>query len=230
VCGVEVAGLVNVAAGVQGVQIGGIAGVTSSDSEGLQIALVNVAGGRLQGAQIGLVGVARDTNVQVGLVNFASEADVQVGLFNIDLHGRLAVDAWSKPEAGTLLFGIKHGPPHTHTIYALEMNAATGRPWAALGLGAHITPARRLSVDIDLLQHVELVSTTTAPNQLSELRVLLGYALLPHVTAFAGPTYNVLVASDFGRADAPGYATLLGNSATTSVHAWPGAALGLEVP
>jgi hypothetical protein len=230
VCGAEMAGLVNVAAGVQGVQASGIANVASGDSTGLQVALVDVATGRLNGSQIGLVGVAKSANVQVGLVNIADDADVQVGLVNIDLHGRVAVDAWSKPEAGTLLVGVKHGPAHSHTIYALEVNAATGRPWAAFGLGAHVTPARRLSVDIDLLQHVQLVTTSSAPNQLSELRVLLGYELLPHVTAFAGPTFNVAVMTNPGLADAPGYASLLSTDAKTAVRAWPGAALGLEVP
>ena len=220
----------NVAGAVEGVQASGIANVATGDSEGLQVALVDVTAGRLQGSQIGLVSVARAANVQVGLVNVADDADVQVGLVNLDLHGRVAVDAWSKPEAGTLLLGVKHGPPHSHTVYALEVNAATGRPWAAFGLGAHLTPARRVSVDIDLLQHVQLITTSTAPNQLSELRVLLGYELLPHVTVFAGPTYNVALVTDPGHADLPGYASLLTTNASTTVHAWPGAALGLEVP
>ena len=230
VCGAEIAGLANVAAGVEGVQIGGIASVTSDESTGLQVALVDVASGGLRGAQLGLVSVARDANVQVGLVNVASDADVQIGLIDVDLHGRLAVDAWSKPEAGTLLVGVKHGPRHSHTIYAFEMNAATGRPWAALGLGAHLTPTRRLSVDIDLLQHVQLVSSSTGLDQLSELRVLLGYEVLPRVTAFAGPTFNVLVSGDPGRADAPGYAYALGSDTKNPTRAWPGATLGLEMP
>jgi len=230
VCGAEIAGVVNVAARIEGAQIGGVANVVSGDSAGVQIGLVDVAAGSLRGAQIGLVNTAHGANVQVGLVNVASDADVQVGLVNVDWHGRLAFDAWSKPEAGTVLLGVKHGPAHVHSIYALEMNAATGRPWAVFGLGAHLTPVTRLFVDIDLLQHAQLVAGSTDPNELSEARVLVGYELLRQVSAFAGPTYNVLVASDPSRADAPGYASLLPTRGQTATRAWPGVALGVEVP
>jgi hypothetical protein len=241
VCGVEVAGLVNVAAGVEGVQMGGIVDVASGDSAGVQAGLVNVAKGRLRGLQLGLVGVANDanvqlglvsvandTNTQVGLVNVASDADVQVGLVNVDLHGRLRLDAWAKPEAGTLLAGIKHGPPHFHSIYALEMNAVTGRPWAAIGLGAHITPAERLYVDVDLLYHVQIVSFSTPPNELTEIRFVAGYAVAPQVSAFVGPTFNVLAAHNLSRADAPPYASVLGDASTVAFRAWTGAVVGLE--
>jgi hypothetical protein len=193
VCGAEVAGLVNVAGGVEGLQVSGIAGVAAGDSSGAQVSLVNVASGRMRGAQVGLVSVAGDTNVQVGLVNVATDADVQVGLVNVDLHGRLRLDAWAKPEAGMLLAGLKHGPAHFHTIYAVEMSAASGRPWAVFGLGAHATPTSRLYLDVDLLQHTQLVDTSTSPNQVSEVRVVAGYTLAPHVSVFAGTSYNVLV-------------------------------------
>jgi hypothetical protein len=229
VCGAEIAGLVNVAAGFEGLQIGGITNVASGDSSGLQVGLVDVAARNLDGGQIGLVSVAQDTNFQMGLVNVASDADFQLGLVNVDLHGRLAIDAWSKPEAGTVLLALKHGPAHFHSLYILEMNVATGRPWAAFGLGAHLTPSKRVSVDVDLVQHVQLVGTSTAPNELSEIRVLLGYALSAHVRAFAGPTYNVIEAPDPARADAPGYASVLANQGQSSYRGWPGAALGMEL-
>jgi hypothetical protein len=228
VCGLELAGLANVAEGMEGVQLAGLVDVAAGDSDGVQAGLVNVATGRLRGLQAGLVSVAGDTNVQVGLVNVASDADLQVGLVNVDLHGRLRLDAWTKPETGTVLAAIKHGPAHVHWIYAFEMNAASGRPWAALGFGAHLTPAERAYVDVDLMQHTQILPTGTAPNQLSEIRVVLGYSVVPHLAAFVGPTFNVLVAHSLSRADAPGYATVLGDASTSSVRAWPGAVLGLE--
>jgi hypothetical protein len=214
VCGAEIAGLVNVARGVEGVQIGGIVDVTTDDSSGTQISLINVAG-RLRGLQLGLINVANDTDVQIGLVN-------------IDMHGRLRIDAWSKPEAGMALAGIKHGPAHFHSIYAFEMNTSSGRPWAVFGLGVHLTPAERFYVDIDLAQHTQLISTSTTPNALSEVRALVGYTLAPRLSAFVGPTFNVLVASDLARADAPSFAVALGNSSSTGSRAWPGIAVGLE--
>jgi hypothetical protein len=243
VCGAEVAGLVNFAAEMQGAQVGGIVDVAASDSSGLQVGLVDVAASRLRGlqlglidvagaadAQVGLVDVGRTAKVQVGLVNVAADADVQIGLVSVDLHGRTLLDAWAKPEAGALLVGVKHGPPHMHSIYAIEMNAVTGRPWGVLGLGAHLAPAERLSVDVDLLYHVQTLPSSRVPNELSELRVVGAYAFAPHVSAFVGPTFNVLVSPEPSRADAPGYASLLGRSSTTEVRAWPGVALGVEVP
>jgi hypothetical protein len=228
VCGLEIAGLANVAEDMEGAQLAGLVDIAAGDSEGVQAGLVNVAAGRLRGLQAGLVSIAGDTNVQVGLVNVASDADLQVGLVNVDVHGRLRLDAWTKPEAGTVLAAIKHGPAHFHWIYAFEINTASGRPWAALGFGAHVTPAERLFVDIDLMQHTQILQTGAAPNQLSELRLVLGYSVAPHLSAFVGPSFNVLVAPSLSRADAPGYATVLGNASTSSVRAWPGAVFGLE--
>jgi hypothetical protein len=228
VCGAEVGGLVDVSAGVEGVQASGIAAVANGDSAGLQLALVDVATGRVLGAQVGLVEVARQASVQIGLVNVASDADVQIGLVNIDLHGHLHLDAWTKPEAGTVLAGLKHGTPHMHTIYAFEMNVVSGRPWAVLGLGAHATPSSLVYVDIDALYHVELLPGTGAGNQLSELRAIVGYAPWRRSSFFAGPTFNVLVAPALARADAPGYASVLGAPGGTPVRAWPGVTLGLE--
>jgi hypothetical protein len=227
VCGLELAGLVNVAESVQGAQIGGLVNVAWHDARGLQVGLVDVAGGGMRGAQVGLVTAAKSANVQIGLVNFAKDADAQIGLVNVDLHGRLLLDAWTKPEAGTVLAGLKHGTAHTHAIYAFEMNVVTGRPWFVVGLGAHLTPSARVYVDIDALEHVE-VPTSGALNQLDELRVAVGYRLAPRLSVFAGPTFNVLRASDLPRADAPGYAWTLGNSSNEAYRAWVGAVAGVE--
>jgi hypothetical protein len=217
VCGAEIAGLVNVATGVQGAQIAGLVDVAGGDSMGLQLSLVNVASGRLRGAQI-------------GLVNVADDADAQVGLVNIDVHGRLRLDAWTKAESGMVLAGVKHGPAHSHWIYAFEMNAVSGRPWGVLGVGGHVTPAERLYVDFDLLFHVQLVPTTTSPNQLSEIRAVVGYGFAPRLSVFVGPTFNVLVASNLSRADAPGFAwgPAQPDPSSVAVRMWPGVVAGVE--
>jgi hypothetical protein len=218
VCGAELAGIANVSDGFEGAQLSGIANV-AGNSVGVQGGLVNVDTGTLRG-------------VQVGLVNVARAADAQIGLINIDLTGRLRVDTWSKPEGGLLFAGVKHGTAHTHWIYAVAMNAATGHPWATLGFGAHITPSEKLHVDVDGFEHEELINDhpKSTPNLLSELRAVVGYAFSPYISAFAGPTFNVLRASDFAHADAPKYAWAVSHGSSFSVQAWPGVALGVEVP
>jgi hypothetical protein len=215
VCGLEVGGLANVAARVEGVQASGIVNVAGDRSRGMQASIVNVAGS-LRG-------------VQVGLVNVASDTDAQIGLVNVDLHGRTHAQAWSKPESGMLLAGIQHGPAHMHSIYALG-TSVSGRPWAVFGLGAHLTPSARVFVDLDLSQHTQLLANGSGPNQLSEARVVVGYAFLPHFAAYVGPTFNVLVATSLARAEAPAYASVLGDTSTMAYRAWPGVALGVEGP
>jgi hypothetical protein len=210
--GAEIAGLASVATKVDGAQISGLLDVAGSDSSGLQLSLVNVAGGRLHGAQI-------------GLVNVAKEADAQIGLLNVDVLGRLQLDAWTKPEAGMVLAGLKHGSPHFHSIYAFEMNVSSGRPWAVFGLGPRLTPSDAVFVDIDVLDHVELVPTSGGPNMVAEARAVVGVRPSPYLSVFAGPTFNVLVATNASRADLPGYATHDGGS---SVWQWPGVAVGVE--
>lgn len=213
--GAQVAGLVGVATDVRGAQIAGLAAVAPGDSGGLQFSPVNVAGGRWHG-------------VQIGVINVANDADAQVGLLNVDFHGRFLLEAWSKPEAGAVLAGIEHGPAHMHSIYAFEVRVTSGRPWAVLGLGAHLTPSDRVYVDLDVLQHVQLAGDSGGPNQLSELRVVAGYSPSPWWSAFVGPTFNVLAARDPHDADAPSFAWTLDGRSSTAVMAWPGIALGVE--
>jgi len=148
---------------------------------------------------------------------------------NVDLHGRTNVQAWSKPDAGTVLAGLQHGPEHMHSIYGFGMSLS-GRPWAVFGMGAHLTPTARVWVDLDLLQHTQLMASGSGPNQLSEARAVIGYRFLPHFAAYVGPTFNVLVATDLARAEAPGYASNLGDSGNMAYRVWPGVAFGVEGP
>jgi hypothetical protein len=215
--GAQIAGLANVATSSRGAQIAGLVDVSAGDSAGLQLAPINVSAGRIRG-------------VQIGLVNVASDADAQIGLINVDLHGRTTAEAWAEPEAGTLVLGLLHGSRHFHTIYGIEMQAETGRPWAVFALGARLTPDERLHVDLDLLEHTQLLATSVAPNQIHEIRVVIGYALASHLAVFAGPTFNVLAATNLPRADAPSYALVLGDTPSAKYRGWPGVTLGLEGP
>jgi hypothetical protein len=252
--GAQIAGTVNVAQHLGGVQIAGVVNSSAGDSTGAQVATVNVAGGRLHGVQIGVVNssagdstgaqvatvnVARGPlhGVQIGVVNYAGDADFQLGLVNINASGRFLLDAWANPETGLLLAGVKHGGAHYHWIYGVgDRVADVARPWAALGVGAHMTPSKKLFVDLDLIDELELVfrasSTTTnyyqATTNVYQARVVVGYKLLPQVALFAGPTYNVLVAAPTAPAGAPGYAADLADSSSTIVRGWPSVALGVE--
>lgn len=214
--GVQVAGAVNVAERLGGVQIAGGVNVVGDDSNGAQLGTVNVAGGRLHG-------------VQIGVVNYAPDIDFQLGLVNVNGSGRLRLDAWTKPEMGLVLAGVKHGGAHYHWIYALGMRPADpARPWAALGLGAHVTPAEKLYVDIDVIDQLQLAFGSGDPAQVYEARAVVGYEVLPQLALFAGPTFNVLAVAMNARSGAPDYATDLADTSRTSYRSWPGITVGVE--
>ncbi len=215
--GAQVSGIVNVAQRLAGVQIAGVVNSSQGDSSGVQIGTVNVTVGRMDG-------------VQIGVVNYAGDADFQLGLVNINASGRFLLDAWANPEMGLVLAGVKHGGARYHWIYALGVRAAdAARPWAALGVGAHVTPADKLYADLDVIDELQLAfrssSTATA---LYQARVVVGYRVLPQLAVFAGPTYNLLAAATTARTGAPGYATDLADTSSTTYLSWPGVTLGVE--
>jgi hypothetical protein len=214
--GAQITGAVNVAQRLDGVQIAGGVNVAADDSSGAQLGTVNVAGGPMRG-------------VQIGVVNYAPDIDFQLGLVNISRSGRLLLDAWTKPEMGFVLAGVKHGGAHYHWIYALGMRPADpARPWAALGLGAHMTPAEKLYVDIDVIDQLQLVFGAGDVTQIYEARAVVGYKVLPQLALFAGPTFNVLDETANARTGTPDYATDLADTSRKSYRSWPGITLGVE--
>ena len=230
-CGVQVAGVANVARDASGLQVAGIAN-TSGDFHGLQVAgVANVAGGDASGAQVGLVNVASGSmhGVQIGLVNYGRGADLQIGLVNINPEGRFLLDVWTKPETGLVMAGLKHGGAHYHWIYGIGTRAADlSRPWAALGFGAHITPTDDVYVDLDAVDYLQLVFRGVDPSDLYELRAVAGYRVSPRFAVFAGPTFTVSAQRTSASVGAPGYADLLHTASDATYRSWPGVVLGIE--
>jgi hypothetical protein len=97
-----------------------------------------------------------------------------------------------------------------------------------LGLGAHATPAPDVYIDFDLIEHLQLDFPGGRPTSLHEARATVGFAFAPHLSAFVGPTFNVLEAATAARAGAPGFATHLTDTSSRTFSAWPGVAVGLE--
>jgi hypothetical protein len=129
---------------------------------------------------------------------------------------------------GLVLAGVKHGGTHYHWIYALGMRPADlARPWAALGLGGHLTPSEKLCVDIDVIDHLQLVFSGGA-TQTFEARAVVGYKVLPQLALFAGPTFNVLAEVTNARSGAPDYAAHLTDTSSATYLSWPGVTLGVE--
>jgi hypothetical protein len=230
-CGLQVSGVVNTATDTSGAQIAGVVNVARTFS-GIQVAgVVNASRGDSSGIQVGAVNVTtgRVAGVQIGAVNYASDTDFQFGLVNINASGRLRLDGWAEPEMGLLFAGIKLGGRHYHWIYAVGIRPAdAGRPWASLGFGAHLTPAKRLYVDLDLIDALQLDFASPIPTNLYEARAVAGFALARQLSLFAGPTYNVLASAPAARGGAPGYSVDLAGTSRPTYRAWPGVTVGVE--
>ena len=114
-------------------------------------------------------------------------------------------------------------------MYGLGIRPADpSRPWWAVGVGAHLTPGEKAYVDLDMLLHVQLSFGQEETALLPEARVVIGYHFLPALSAFLGPTFNVLAEGTRARGGAPGYSWNFASTSATLFSAWPGLALGVE--
>ena len=79
-----------------------------------------------------------------------------------------------------------------------------------------------------MLLHVQLSFGQEETALLPEARVVIGYHFLPALSAFLGPTFNVLAEGTRARGGAPGYSWNFASTSATLFSAWPGLALGVE--
>lgn len=144
----QVAGLANIcAAAVTGVQLAG--GVNyAARLTGLQLALVNVSP-EFTGAQVGLINIAlRGRGTQVGILNVSGALDgVPVGLLDIQGNGENHFDLWTgstealqDAAALTARLDFRFGSRWFHKYLGISFSVddsrkAAGQPFAAAGMG-----------------------------------------------------------------------------------------------
>jgi hypothetical protein len=171
---------------------------------GLQLAPVNVVGGALSGAQLGVVNVAGEadgvqlgvTNVagrvrglQLGLFNVAEEADASIGLFSVNRRGHSHLRA-EVDTNGFLGVSFVHRGPVTYSILSAAVEPFISRPIGAfgIGIGARAQLADIFHLDFEAISHVLLDSRLTqeGPDAMFDARVLAGFQLLDGVKIYAG--------------------------------------------
>jgi len=224
VCGAEISTIGNITGGpVEGAQIAGVFNLAQGDVKGAQFGLVNVSSGVVHG-------------VQFGLVNVADDSDLSIGLVNILRKGRIGVDAFGA-ETGFTSLALKNGGKHWHAFYGITYRGGDRdlRFGYALGLGAHLTtPSRVVFVDIDALAFALSHDAGSLPDRkggwLAEGRAVVGVRPVPHVSIYAGPTYNAYITQDIG-SDPPFQSHLVASAASRSFaySRWPGFSIGLQV-
>jgi hypothetical protein len=226
-------GVVNLLAGsVEGNQ-SGVVNVASGDVRGAQLGVVNIAHGGVDGVQLGTTNVATGEvrGTQVGVFNYADVSDYPVGVVSVVRRGRTSVDGWVT-ESGIGMAGVRHGGRVIHNVYGVGYRAGSASGWSfALGIGARLELSQKAHIDFETIAYwVQRNAPFVEDAQIASAGASFGYALTPVFGLFAAPTFNVLVTPDKELAGVGPIwgSTLLHESDTVTVRAWPGATLGLR--
>lgn len=203
--GVQLAGLGAVSGGTMtGMQLStGIA--SSGQVQGVQIAFINIAGD-VEGAQLGFINIARTVNgAQLGFVNIArSVRGAAIGLLGFIRDGTHTLEVYGN-DIMPINLGTKLGSKRAYGILGVGIDPFHDAVrWSyAAGLGVHFpvsSPVSRFFFDVDFLVHSVQpdISVFGSPiyHVLSELRLLLGWQVLPKLALFVGPTVHVSATND----------------------------------
>ena len=233
--GFQLAGLANIAQGeVDGMQLAGALNLSDGPVDGPQIAgAMNLASG-VEGVQIAPFNLSTGDvdGVQIGLVNIAKDSEVSIGLVNVIYEGRTHVDI-AQASTGFVEAALKHGGRRFHSIYGGGLRPYGPCPeWSVmLGAGGHFPIGDRLFVDTDLLvRHVSpLHGLLVQTNTLGTARAVAGLQLFDQIAITGGLTANTLVSSvqDGRRYSAEGHSSHIGNG--LQARSFPGVQLGVQL-
>ncbi|MFO0658927.1 MAG: hypothetical protein U0165_03705 [Polyangiaceae bacterium] len=224
-------GLIQVTRGaLNGVQIGAVE--AAREVRGAQIGVANVAVD-VTGAQVGLANVATGDvrGTQIGVVNIAEDSDVPIGLINVMYKGHVGLQAVAS-ESGHALGLIEHGGRVLHWLYGggARGDGSGFRGVLAIGFGSTVFRRERLWLDVDALALFEPGEPFFKyQHQVSTLRLMATFPVLPHVGLTIAPTYNTLVTDDKAHAKLSPYGASSADSSANFIRFWPGVTLGLRV-
>jgi hypothetical protein len=249
-CGAQISGVTNIVAGpAAGLQLSlvnysrrfdglqlGLIDVAGGNIAGSQIGLVNVGTRDVQGAQIGLVNTAsRVHGAMIGLVNVAEDADAPIGLVNVMWRGRTQLDVWGT-ESGLALIGLEHGGRRVHNIYGAGVTTRHGHAVlvAALGIGVRSFDGERMFVDVDALGYTLLARNSDKDRMdmasIVQLRVPIGWRVTREIGLFVAPALNLSLIDETDNLLAGpsliGDVRLTKKTSKPTVRMWPGIALG----
>ncbi|WP_426746082.1 caspase family protein [Myxococcus faecalis] len=202
--------------------------------QGAQLSLINV-GGDVTGAQVGLINVAGKMNgLQLGIINVANnlESGVPVGLLNIVRNGQFHVEAYGN-DFNYANVALKVGSRYLYTTLVVGMGAVPDHRgpshWTTgVGLGGHVPLTERLYFDVDVVSNTihEWGGALADNRMLHQGRLMVGYAFAPRFAIFAGPTFNLLHATDGEPVTA---LSRFSKSSDRDVLMWAGVQAGLRL-
>jgi hypothetical protein len=211
---------------------------------GAQTGLVNSAREVDKGAQLGLVNVGgRVRGAQVGVITWADDADAALGLLTLTRKGNVHPELSTSDVAGINL-ALRFPARYTYSMFTMGVHpAGRGQSWlVGFGLGAHAPFHGRFFLDVDVVGPVVLqkLKVSREPAGLAQLRLMFGWQPLERLAIFGGPTLSVLAHDDDTTAQAavpfddqvqrPGYGWVVADIHKPHVRLriWPGFVAGVR--
>jgi len=233
--GFQVAGGLNIAeGGVDGMQIAGGMNIAGGEVDGPQLAGgINIATG-VDGVQIAPINISSDDvrGLQLGVVNIARDSDVSLGLINVIYEGRTHVDI-TQSSTGFVEASLKHGGRKFHYIYGAGIRPQGPCPeWAmTVGAGGHFELSNSLFIDADLLaRHVSPASGfLAATNTLATARAVAGLQVFDEIAITGGLTANTLVSSVQGGEKYVRNDSVVGKGGSVTTRTFPGVQIGVQL-
>jgi hypothetical protein len=244
--GLQMAGALNVAENVAGLQLAPVN--VARTERGMQLGVVNVAD-EGAGFRMGVVNVAdRARGFQFGVINVAREDDGEsFALLSIIGNGIHNVTAYSTDVLLTNV-AFKFGGRHLYTAIGAgyqpgDALAATGPDHFVRGTGrwgGSLGIGWRFPVEAGRLENLELEANGTSIYEtwgangnapmLNALRLQGNFRLAPHIALLAGVAANVAVSQNGTDLDLSlGGPQSVMHSGATTVRIYPGFLLGLQI-
>jgi len=201
--GVQLSGVANVSTkSAAGAQISGVANVVTGELTGAQIAPVNVAG-PASGLQLGVVNVGKKVRgLQLGLVNIADEVDGgAIGLVSISKDSVHPI-AWGS-NLQYMNAGVKFTTRYLFTTLAAHYGTREGdfdAVGATLAIGGRVPLPERFDIEIQG-SFTQLMSWSEKDKYNSWVapQLATGYSFAKHLRVFAGGGVRLPVSVEIGR-------------------------------
>lgn len=200
--GVQLTGPVNIAYNVRrGMQLSVGANICAREMRGVQLSGANYAW-TLRGCQIGLLNLAgeRSSGIQIGIVNISSDSLMhKIGLVNVNQHTRIQMMVYGG-NVGKANVGVRFMNKRTYSILGLCTHYMgfdaqfSGALFYRFGLHHALSPRWRVSADGGFY-HIETFedASSVTPERLYSLqaRFNVEYRMNPNLTWFASGGYGM---------------------------------------
>jgi hypothetical protein len=221
-----------------GAQISGFGNFVIGNSKGIQISgFANIATKESKGTQIaGFINYAKvNSGLQLGFINIADSSDgVSIGFMSIIKHGYYKLSLYTD-EMLMANLNYKMGSNKFYNIFGVS---ASQKMWGVTyGIGKHIRPEKKVSLNIDL-SFTNMSFKKTFETQLcmkTKLSTDINFRINKKLDVFAGLSYNIFASDNVMDTELQNYVREIVNSIiqnktfkSVKMQMWPGISIGLK--